>query len=515
MRVRTRALIFILGSAFYKLAIAQSAIQSVQAYFDPAPSAATAVKILVQTSVNLTTPSNVSLVLQGIPVGGGAPYSISSPGAQMAGAAPTAAYFMVPISSLLGAKTLIYQVVLNQGSTQQSPAIGLSLDPIGDIQHYQSVIQQGVPTTPSFVAQRFSGHDLLLEVTTDKPGFVHAQVRNSTTDAVIEEHSDAAPFTAHKYTFSNILPGTNFYLMSTVVDPVTHKDVPGTTLSGKSYAAMQGQMVSPPSPPTISPAGNSIANSTAFTVEFTINQPAITEVNCFRIPDPTTPSNKILVSTPTAVKKDEFGLPSGTFVTGNQTAKCADLDPESTYIAEVTATDKFGQSASPLDISVTTPKKLDFDGTLDLTVSAKGLTFKWKSTVKDAGATFSVNMSPLPPVVQTVNAQSDGVSFGTTVDPSMLAAAYAVTPSGTPIYNVKLIDKTGKETAAISFSAAAEIASSTSAVSRTKAANASASTISALNSVASGVQNPNSRKFTWEELLQTGLGAFIRLVAAP
>jgi hypothetical protein len=524
---------FFLGIAALS-SVAQSGIQVIQAAFDPSSASPQNVKLTVFTNV-VGPPSAIALQLSAVSPTG-VPTPIPSPAAQAVPGNPTAAFFLVPISTLTGAEYLSYKATLSvNGNSQISSESQMSLEPLASIQQitsqaasltatvgsltsqvntYQQAVKNSLPDAPAFVAQRFRGNAVMVQFTTDRAGILDAQIRK-TDDSLIEDHKESVASLTHTFTFSNVLPGTPYYLVAAVLDPVTLQDVAGTTLSGKGDNRLQGQTKSPPSPPAISDYSASETNSTSFKFSFKLDHPSVYQITCYHVPDPGTPSIRDTASVPVPEKKDSFGITSGDYVSGVQNGSCTGLEPEQWYTAEITATDEFGQPvSSPADIMLQLPKALNFDGAIQVTFSAKGMTFAWKATTKNAIGAFEIALPGMPPASQAIPSSGDGTSFTTTINVNSLATGYGIDPtkaqSTLPTFTASLTDSTGKEHASVSFSASATIPSSSAAVTGIAT---SPSNAASLNAVVSGIQNPtNNKKFSWQDLLQTGIGALIKLV---
>jgi hypothetical protein len=517
--------------------VAQTGIQSVQAAFDPQSGQPQNLKILVLTNTILASPADISLKLNALSSGGGTPTNVPSPPAKAVPSNPTAAFFLVPLASLAQADILSYQATLTAGaSVQTAPEMQISLEPLAALQQienqntsltaniaalttqltlYQQAAKNALADTPVFVAQRFRGTDLLFQLSTDRPALLHARLLKM-DDSLIEEHTETMASAPHLFTFSNVLPGTGYYMTSTVVDPVTMKDVANTTLSGKADPRLQGQMTSPPSQPTISNLALTQGNSSSFGFSFSVDRPAVIQIMCYHLAIPNVLSSRELVSTPVSATKDIFGVASGTSVSGKQTGQCKGLQPEQTYIAEITAVDAFGQTqATAADLQAQTTKKLDFDGPISVTFSTKGMTVDWKATSSGATAKLEIGGIQGIPSLPVPLPSSNGNSYTTTISVANLATAFGVNPTKTPpttmpVFTASMQDATGTETASLSFTVSVTVPKSTSSAQQV-ANPGDAQSLNSLDNVVSGIQSPN-KKFTWQDLLQTGVGAVIKLI---
>lgn len=519
----------------------QPTIQSIQTALDPPNGSIQNVRITVLFGAPIPANGSAQIALKSIDTNRNAK-PIDAPAATPLPDNPTGVSFLVPLTSLAaGADQLSYQVSLKiADQTQITPELRLALAPIANSQQQALQLTQqinqlqaqilalkqqkdaalqayvgGLPDTPIFVAKRFKSSDtatsVLVQFSTNKPGELHASLLHSGDDVVVDEHTETQPTVTHTFEFANAVPGSQYYVAAAIVDPKSGKDVKQKTISGSGDPKLRFTMQLPNGKPVISNLKPGQLTSSSMSFSFDLASASSLQVTCLHIPDPTLPGQQEKVATPAAFSLDAFGLPSSSSVDGHKQFTCDKLQPEQSYIAQVEAYNDFDQSLPPgQTVEAKTPTKLAFDGPVKITLSAAGMQVAWNA--KGSGTTGTITFVTGSNKVN-FDVEPKGQSFSTTFSPDKLSQAFQVDPTTktlaqAPTLTASMTDGTDKvET---SFSVSVNVAASKNSVQQlAKTSNADPDSLS---KVADGVQNPSKTKFSWQQLLQTGLGMIIKLI---
>src|SRR5258708_2008652 len=182
----------------------QPTIQSVQTALDPPDGPPQNVRITVLAGAVVPPNATLQIALRAV-AADGTSKSIDSPAATPLRDNPTGIFFLVPVTKLVGADQLAYQIILKSGDqSQTTPELRLALAPIAAFQQVaQQVVQLqaqlevakqqtnaalqayigGLPEAPSFVSKRFKSSDsdtsVLPQFTRNNPGQGHAKLMHS------------------------------------------------------------------------------------------------------------------------------------------------------------------------------------------------------------------------------------------------------------------------------------------------------------------------------------------------
>jgi hypothetical protein len=472
--------------------------------------------------------------------------------------------FLVPLSNLSGADQLSYAINLNDGHSttlfgsrtwitlaplrtidnlndqiskakQQEQALGADIkakqDLINDLTNQNVQIRKRVrpaAVNPDVDLKRITNQVAVFRFTTPIPGVVQAQVKKLKDDTPVDEPQTSPTFsTNHIFTFKKGLAvDENYYVEAVVVDPATNTIVP-TTRIGRDNPALRFSLA-----PTTNQVNATITPLTisgdTIQLKVEVDQSAALQVNCYLVKNPETRAHDFIGSKG-SVANDAFGIPSGNYVL-SQNFVFSGLLPDQPYEFEVTAADQLGRGlAKPALLVKSTVKNLDFEGPIQVTVKPTDFTVEWASSIQNPSADlvghFSVKFGAADPIVQTVPIKPTGPKFAGSLPVSDLQKVFqaAKTTPTTPTLTISM-DRGNEHlerSLIVTFNvpknsqSAQEMAKKVVDTGNNASNNNGNNTTGvgqSLQNIGNGVSQPTKTKFSWQDLLQAGLGVILKAI---